>query len=87
MRGHDINGKRFYKQLNAVCSIRGAAKPLIFVVPVANEQHPSAYPAYEVVRLRRNIVKDTSTLPFRFVYVSHQPGKAQDSPSSSLPLI
>ena len=33
------------------------------------------YPAHEVVRLRRNIVKDTSTLPFRSVHVSHQLGK------------
>jgi hypothetical protein len=75
VRGHDINGKRFYKQLNPVESICGAAKPLIFLFPVEHERHPSVYPAHEVVRLRRNIVKDTSTLPFRFVHVSHQPGK------------
>jgi hypothetical protein len=31
VRGHDINGKRFYKQLNPVENIRGAVKPLIFV--------------------------------------------------------
>jgi hypothetical protein len=37
VRGHDINGKRFYKQLNLVESVRGAAKPLIFVFPVENE--------------------------------------------------
>ena len=54
MRGHDISGKRFYKQLNGVGSIRGAVKPLIFVFPVENERHPSVYPAHEVVRLRRN---------------------------------
>ena len=41
VRGHDISGKRFYKQLNPVESIRDAAKPLIFVFPVENERHPS----------------------------------------------
>jgi hypothetical protein len=30
VRGHDISGKRFYKQLNPVQSIRDAAKPWIF---------------------------------------------------------
>jgi hypothetical protein len=53
VRGHDISGKRIYKQLNPVESIRAAVKPLIFVFSVENERHPSVYPAHEVIRLRR----------------------------------
>ena len=81
MRGHDISGKRFYKQLNPVEAF-AVRQTIDLRLSGWNERHPSVYPAHEVVRLCRNIVKDTSTLPFRFVHAI-SPARAQHSPRFS----
>ena len=78
MRGHDISGKRFYKQLNPVQSIRDAAKPLIFVFAVENERRPSVL--HETFGSVVMIVKDTITLPFVLSRYRISPARAQDSP-------